>query len=303
MKVIKSSNNINDKYVLFSSDNNPDYYFILPIATLAWKNMGYKPLISLVWDSNNLSENKNTVIEYCNLLGADIFIIESQTIIKDRRFNGYNLSMLAQISRFCSSILLPKNSYCLTSDADMIPTNVEWFNQQNFNKKIHLFYANGYEHTRYPICYIGMDTSTWKDVFKFPSEIDIYYALKHLLSDLNRYESNGNQWGYDEILFFKRISKYKEYPHNCHMIDRKIYNNLGFKRGMIGVPKLLPYGRLDRSFWNIKRIYGDLVDIHCMRNPYSRNNVKLLKETLTIVFSKKDYEIIDKYIHKFVYGV
>ena len=128
------------KYVIFSSDDNPNYYFFLPIASLAWKNIGYEPIISFVLDKQNLSSSHKLVLKTCESFGATTFIIDANEIKSRIEFRGYNLSMLAQISRFCPSIFLPNdNVYCLTSDADMIPVDNKWFHQQDSTKEIHLF--------------------------------------------------------------------------------------------------------------------------------------------------------------------
>jgi len=296
---------ITDKHVIFSSDDNPNYFFLLPIAALAWKKLEYRPVITLVCDAI-VSHNDllRFVISKCCEFGTTVQLIDSNIIKNDKRFDGYNLSMLAQISRFCSSsssFFYSPEDYFLTSDADMIPVNKDWFHQQN-EKEIHLFYANGYHHKRYPVCYCGMKVKTWEELFGLEG-LDIYSALYKLLENLKPFSLDENQWGYDETLFYNCIKKYKNYPNNCQMIDRKIYVNPMFK-GQPRTPRLLPYGRLDRSNFSFDKTRLDengWVDIHCMRSPWIRSNWNLIRSALSkLVFDKDEMELIDNYYKDFI---
>lgn len=303
--------NSNKKYVLFSSDDNPDYYFLLPIAILAWRKIQYNPIINLVWDVRSILNSgiRYLVLDTCCKFGGTVYIIDSGIIKNDNRFDGYNLSMLSQISRFCSSSLFYSlQDYFLTSDADMIPVKKEWFHQQNKNKLIHLFYANGYHHTRYPICYIGMNINEWENLFDLTG-MDIYSALVQLVKELQPNSRQDVQWGYDEILFYDKVSSYfSNYKDNCHMINRRIYLNptfFGSKKDKQGIPRMLPYGRLDRSNWDLNsdkiiRCPEGLIDIHCMRKPYTEENWRHLFKALELVFNKEELKIISDYRVRFI---
>ncbi|MFZ2948080.1 MAG: hypothetical protein WA003_01225 [Desulfuromonadaceae bacterium] len=298
---------ITDRHVIFSSDDNANYYFTLPIAAMAWKKIEYRPVISLVWGIRDIhkSDLKSLVLNSCNKFGAWVQVIDANIITNDNRFNGYNLSMLAQISRFCSSsFFYDDDEYFLTSDSDMIPAfNSKWFHQQDKDKDIHLFYANGYHHTRYPVCYCGMYVKTWRELFGLLDYQDIYSDLKILLKNLKPNDTIENQWGYDEKLFFSKISKYNKYPDNCHMIDRRVYVNPKF-RGQPKTPRLLPYGRLDRSnfyYNNVNLDENGWIDIHCMREPWKPDNWKILREALSeLVFEEYEMKLIDEYYMRFI---
>lgn len=295
---------ITNRHVIFSSDDNPNYYFLLPIVSLAWKKLEYKPVISLIWDINSNSDLKRFIIDYCNFYGAKVHIIDSNLIKNDKRFNGYNLSMLSQISRFCSPLFFTDpDDYYLTSDADMIPTNKSWFHQQDNNKIIHLFYANGYHHKRYPICYIGMKSRFWESLFNLYG-LDIYSGLNQIIRELHPYDTDENQWGYDEIHFFNTISSHFEnYKNHCQMINRKIYINPRFK-GQPRTPRLLPYGRLDRSNFYYNDVNLDengWIDIHCMREPWKPDNWRVLREALeNLVFEENEMKLINSYYERFM---
>lgn len=302
MKILKTDYQNFDKKVIISTDNNPNYYFFMPIVSKLWTYMEYNPYIYIFGNTNEWlfdSAKKNIISKTLNA-GGNIVLVNDLFLKSDKKLNGYNISMMAQVSRLCPFFLdIDDEDYCLTSDIDMLPLCKNYFKQQDFiNKDIHLFYANGYNHTRYAICYIGMKNKIWKKVIN-KSQNNIYSQIYDLVKTFPSNSNASFQWNFDELLFFNKIKNYKEYPNCCQMIDRQIYKNPGYKKGMIGVPELLPMGRLDRSNWNFNGKINGLVDAHCKRPGYSDINWRDIRYLLSTVLTKPDLEFIDNYYLEF----
>lgn len=300
MNYFSYQKDLGNKVVVFSTDTNPYYYFFAPIATYIWsKIIGYSPLIFIV-GNDSWFENKNKILVFESILnsGGSIAFLNSDKISNDERFSGYNLSMLAQISRFCSFCILNNtNIYALTSDVDMLPLNKNHFYFQDFNKPIHLFYANGYDHLRYTICYIGMNLTSWQKVMSI-HDLNIYSVLSSLLRYLPKNSLDRTQWGYDEVLFYKQITQYYEYPKNVHMINYSIYKNPSFRKGSNGIPATLPMRRLDRSNWNFDmKDIRDFIDMHCPRPGYLQENWEKILFVLSFYLNQEDLKWVSEY-HK-----
>lgn len=297
--------NINGLYkVILSIDDNINYSFFAPIVSLLWNKFNYAPILFVVWDKDWIINKTNIlIIEKSFEFGANIKFLDVNYIKTDSEFNGYNLSTIAQISRFCSSCLVHDYDYCLTSDIDMLPLNrYYFFHQDILSKLIHIFYSNGYHHTRYPICYLGMKSKIWKEVMGINSD-DIYEAILGLLNrGLVKNSVDDVQWGYDEVLFFNQIKNSKYYQSDCQMIDRTMYLNPAFlnSKNRKGIPKTLPLDRLDRSNW---KFHGDIdhyVDAHCKRPGFAQENWKEIRYLLSFVLDSNELKLIDDYYDKFM---
>lgn len=306
MKYLKNTIGINlNKKVIFSTDDNPVYYFFMPIVSKLWTKMGYHPHVFIVGNENMWMSNvqKQLVLNASLSMGADVTILNSEIVQKSREFDGYNLSAMAQISRLCSPCWPEaKNSdYYLTSDIDMLPLNKNWLNQQELSKSIHLFYANGYDHSRYAICYLGMNVDMWKKVIGIETK-NIYVQLMNILNELKRNSPQQQQWSHDETFFFRQIKKFPLYPRMCHMIDRKIYKNptVAGDGGGGAIPAFLPIDRLDRSNWLFNGNIGNYVDAHCKRPGYKESNWREILHLLRCLLNSQELTLLESYYKEFI---
>lgn len=307
MKYIKNTINNNlSKKVIFSTDDNPVYYFFMPIVSKLWTNMGYHPHIFIVGNEKHWLNNyqKQLVLNNSLSAGADITILDSESIQKSREFNGYNLSAIAQISRLCAPCWpnVQNTDYYLISDIDMLPLNKNWFNQQDLSKSIHIFYANAYpQHTRYNMCYLGMNVNIWKKVINIETQ-NIYAQLMKILFELKRHSPQQEQWGYDETFFLRQIKKFPLYPITCHMIDRKIHKNLNTSRDGCGgpIPDYLPIDRLDRSNWTFNGNINDYMDAHCKRPGYRKDYWLEIVCLLRHLLNSQELTSLENYYKEFI---
>jgi hypothetical protein len=307
MKYLKNTAGINiNRKVIFSTDDNPMYYFFMPIVSKLWTKMGYHPHVFIVGNEKHWLQSdsqKQLVLNTSLLMGANVTILDSEIIQKSREFDGYNLSALAQVSRLCSPCWseAEDSDYYLTSDIDMLPLNRNWLNQQDILKPIHLFYANGYDHSRYAICYLGMNVNVWKQVINIETK-NIYVQLIKIFNELKRHSSQQEQWGYDEIFFHRQIKKFPLYPKMCHMINRKIYknSNIGGDGGGGVIPEFLPIDRLDRSNWTFNNNIGSYVDAHCKRPGYKKDYWCEIVYLLRYLLNMQELTLFDNYYKEFI---
>jgi len=316
-----TKNNNFSKKAVISTNEDLAYAFFLPIVFKAWIKIGYHPVCVIVGSVSNwsLSTGKYyTIFKNALEAGGDLVFLD----VSKNKLKLYESSAVAQVSRLCPFCLpFDLETYYLSSDADMIPVNKIWFEQQDFNKDIHLFYANGYNHARYAMCYIGAKGHVWNKIVnknriaqrmsygmyggsisvEKPPEIKDYYcSVIDVMSEVRPNCPKHIQWSHDELYFVRSIKQYRNYPSSCQMIDRQIYNNPSFKNGMIGVPAQLPKGRIDRSNWNNTIVDSNgIIDIHCKRPSYTDENWKELKEKLENIFDKEEMKFIDSYYNDF----
>ena len=287
-----------NRKVIFSTDDNPVYYIFMPIVARSWIKMGYHPICIVVGNYNTWMDNsqRKLVIENTLDAGGDIYFLELNRLHRNIRMKRYLPSAISQVSRLRSACLnCNSDDYCLTSDIDMIPCNKEWFSQQDMTKKIHLFYANGYNHNRYAMCYIGMKKSTWAEVLKLPS--DLYLAITKIMINLGQADKQ-TQWNYDEIFITKNIKSTPGYPDMCQMIDRKIYPNPYYDGSFCGIPAELPEGRIDRSNWVFNGDISLVIDAHCKR-PIWKDWYELCV-LLSHIFSDTEMKLVNNYFELFM---
>ena len=273
----------NSRRVVLSCDGSPNYYFYMPIVSLLWQHyMGYCPVIMIVGTLKEWLDHpqKRLVIEESRKLGAEIHFIPE--------IEGYKSSNVAQNSRLYTSCLpmYHDGMYMILSDMDMLPLNREWFNKQDMSKRIHLYYANAYGHEHYPMCYIGCDIKTWREIMKPVCPEDITASTKsQFMTDGLEKETDGMKvWCYDEHMFGRKIKAWGGYPDACQMFDRR------------GGP---PVDRIDRSCWPKTFDITKKVDCHSLRPGHVSPNWEKVESVLVEVIDEKDLQWVQNYRQDF----
>ncbi len=305
MKIYKTQLPELQKKVIISSNDNLDYYFFMPIVACLWRQMGYHPVFAVIASSNKWLNNSinRYVIGQTLMSGGDIYLIQQQVMRRDRRFNGYQTSAIAQVCRICPNAILPNlDTYVLTSDSDMLPLSKQFFSQCNDNKKIHIYYSNAYgqDQTRFPICYIGMKNKIWSQI-NGTSEIENTYSIlaKVLNNGLKNNSPKHVQWNYDQIHISNNIIKSKYYLNDCWKLKRDNITNPSFMPHMVGVPGWIAQNRLDRSNW--KYISSSIfVQAHCMRKSFQILNWRMIEKVLQERFDRYIMKRISNYRNGFV---
>jgi hypothetical protein len=261
-----------DKKVLFSTDNNPFNFFLMPIASLVWRKFAkYHPMICIVGDESEWQSDAKRRI------ALDFTKEITQSINFVPRVPGFTDEHLAQMTRLYACCLsLPDTTYVLTSSVDMIPLSTTWFHQQNYNKDLHIFFANAYRHEKYPICYCGANINTWRRIMKV-GEGSIHAALTYQLNAGPGPDAPAEIMNtYDELLISLRIREWPGYPNQCHMIDRATG------------PNGLPDGRLDRVNWQPHGFNNQLIDCRPVQPAYILEHWQKIVEILRAILTPKD---------------
>ncbi len=169
---------------------------------------------------------------------------------------------------------------------DMIPLNREWFWKQDMIKLMHLDYANVYGHTYYPLCYVGGDALSWKEIMR-PSHLnDIRESIhSQFIADNLIEETDGLAvCCYDELLFGRKIKAWDGYPDDCQMFNRR------------GGP---PVDRIDRSCWPSNLTIKGKVDCHSVRPAHTSPNWEKVLSVLVKILDKKDIKRMEEYRNSF----
>lgn len=179
------------KYVVISSNKNPDYEFYLPLVEWAWNRLG--------WD---------VIIMY----PFNCFPYKEETITQCMRLYVASLSELNLLD----------DDLLMTSDADMIPLADYW--KPNPNEITAYGHdLTGYQHV--PMCYIAMNVANWKKVMNLTN--DMNHCMQRDLADSKALSPNKTEWwGVDQDIITERLSR-----HTVTKIDRSIEPNSYLPKG------------------------------------------------------------------------
>lgn len=181
------------KYAVISTDGNPDYYSLVPLACYSWNKLGYKPVVLTVGD----------VPEQLKCFPDAVFVPVSQV-------QGVKDATIAQLSRlFAFSLLNFKDDdIILTSDSDMIIAKDIFTCNDGFTNY-------GYDLTgrsELPICYNIAAAAKWRELmgeFHIPEKAyserwEDYWSVDQLLLT-----QRAAQYGMDKITFVDRGNQNK----------------------------------------------------------------------------------------------
>ena len=272
---------IKNKYSVLSVDSNPDYLFFVPVTCAFWKKIGYNPYVILV--KKDIREDiLELITEYTD---AHINLFD--------HIEGYRTCNVAQISRLYAAAdpLFNDDDYLITDDMDKFVISYMWFNQQNFNKDIHIFDPDELNFQRLKIGNIGMKAKVWKEV------IGIHDGTlrKNLEDAFEKYlttDSDWNTgWNMDEWILTSSVFNSKYYQDQCQMLCRGA-NQYGIRNG-----------RIDRGAWDqtfTMYMSTNIIDVHLHRDPYEDKMWNDTKKIMTKVFSPDEIARFEEYKQKFV---
>jgi hypothetical protein len=222
------------RYVVLSTNNNPDYFAYLPYQEKAWKSYGWD-LIVMITPDVDLSQIKTTMRStlLCQLPAVNE--IRSQT--------------LAQMGRLYAAHYVGKDSILMTCDMDLIPLSNYWHPDPS---QITVFGHDLTDYTYYPMGYVAMTQEKWIEKMHITNDIraDILRdcATTIVNGEVAAYSENwGSWWQVDWRLLTDRLMPFK---------DDIIFVTRG--RGHSG----FAYGRVDRGDCCVVPPGETLVDFH-----------------------------------------
>jgi len=170
--------------------------------------------------------------------------------------NPYPTSTVAQCSRlFCGALPFADNDWVLTGDIDMIPIDAKYFRGGESANAVS-FYSNWAGGRRISMTFKAR-AKTWRKLMQInPSDQVEKTTHQFLVNNLGASFSYGQAWTLDESALTQVTLK------NRDLVNFLIRDE---------VRPTQAARRIDRVDWNLDQPDG-VIDIHCMRKPFSDEN-------------------------------
>lgn len=257
----------NRRIAVLSTNNNPHYFFYLPIVEWLWRKFGWEVVVFKTSDCSDLT------LSYEKEGWTETHIIPD--------IEGVKTNTLAQVVRHFASNVLPKDAYIMVQDIDLLPLK-EW------NPDLNARTIYGWELTGrsfIPVHYTGMTGDKWYDIMDCTGDLkaDMEREMK---ANGRAYQKDWEQyWDADwDILTQKVLKKQNLFK----FVDR----------GMVSLGKYQSAkGRVDRCsievhadgsyHWGYTENQPDLIDAHCENNyPASPEKWAMIRALLIKVFGE-----------------
>ena len=232
-----------NKYVVISTNDNPDYYQYIPFVCKAWNNLGWKVICFTRERNINLDHLQDGYNYFFQLIGE----------------SKYRDETLVQVSRLFGAYCF--DGLIMTADGYMMPCSDYW--QPNENEiTCYGHDLTGYGH--YPICYIAMSSKEWKRVMNITDE-DLMLQIERLLDQYEQASSDNWEqwWQVDQDIITEKLKK-----ENLNSILRGRESRFG-----------LALGRIDRYNWAETINTENPIDAH-MPRPFDLDaSINILSKT------------------------
>lgn len=195
------------KYAILSTDNNHDYYSLLPLVCHSWQKLGYTIVVIAV-------DVPEPVYETLHLHCKGLFL-------PTKPIEGVKSSTVAQLLRLFAYEHFQPDDILITADADMVIAS-DIFTHDVSQGQINSY---GYDLTgrsELPICYVKATAAKWRELMGEFTIPDKAYS--------ERWE---DYWSVDQQLLTQRAHQYG--MSRITFVDRGNQNKHG-----------LPTGRWDR---------------------------------------------------------
>ncbi len=198
------------KYAIISTDNNPDYYSLLPLVCHSWRMIGYATMVIAV----DLPERVyDTLHFHCRGFFLPI-----------KHIDGVKGSTVAQLLRLFAHEHFQPDDILITADADMVIAS-DIFTHDVSQGQIVSYGFDLTGRSEIPICYVKATAGKWRELmgeFTIPEKA---YSEKW-----------EDYWSVDQQLLTQRARGYG--MDKITFVDRGNQNKHG-----------LPTGRWDRHDW------------------------------------------------------
>jgi hypothetical protein len=186
-----------NKYAILSTDNNPEYYQLLPLVCYSWRKIGYEPVVIFV---NVPLEIKLLITEASN---AQPSTYSAQSGVKD--------STIAQLRRLFEYRHFKDDDVLISADADMVIARDIFIHDVSQGQIV----SYGYDLTgrsELPICYVKATAAKWRELMgeftisekAYSDRWEDYWSVDQQLLTLR-----ANQYGLNRITFIDRGNQNK----------------------------------------------------------------------------------------------
>jgi len=229
------------KYVVLSTNDNPDYYNYIPYVIKAWNKLGWKCITFL----REKEESLQHLVDGKNIF----YTIKGESKYRDET--------LVQVSRLFAGHLV-EDGLIMTADGDMMPCSDYWKpNEEEVTVYGHDLTQFGW----YPICYIAMNSKKWKEIMNITDE-DLLVQIESLLDKYDQAKSEEfmSWWHVDQDIITERLN---------NVYKRSIL------RGRDDIFGFLAKGRIDRWDWVKTKQMLHAIDAH-MPRPFDRDEAEYI---------------------------
>lgn len=179
------------KYAILSTDNNPEYYSLLPLVCYSWRKIGYEPVIFAV-------ENVPMAVDQYS---------ESETIPVDS-VKGVKDSTIAQLCRLFAYKEFQDDDILITADADMVIAKDIFTHEGDI-------VSYGYDligRSELPICYVKATAAKWRELmgeFTIPPKAYSDKWEDYWSVDQQLLTQRAHEYGMEKITFVDRGNQNK----------------------------------------------------------------------------------------------
>lgn len=220
------------RYVVVSTNNNPDYMFYAPYIEKAWNALGWTLCIMVTPGVSKAALKLNN---------DDTLIFDLPDIY------GLRKESIAQAGRLYAANHLPAESLIMTSDIDLLPLSDYWKHQVDH---IAVYGHDLTDFTFYPMGYIAMRGYHWRSYMKLNGD-----TKADMIRDAEQYKHLAyasdwqSWWNWDWTMITERL---KPHANGINFITRG--------RRSSGI---FAYGRVDRGDSMQIPAGETLIDAHC----------------------------------------
>lgn len=254
------------RYVILSTNENPEYLYYLPLVAWAWERLGWTPILFYTGD--------------CKFVKSKVPV---ELKFKIEAIDGYRSDTIAQVSRLYGGTLsFMGDPIIMTGDIDMMPLSNYW-NPKDGDITLYGHDLTDFNH--YPICYIAMNATRWTEVMGTPGfntekwikrDLDSYPQAKESFDSLRR-------WVVDQDMITERLNAVQ-------------FKKEHVSRGVL--PNGYAFGRVDRSAWHLN--HPVFIDCHLPRSMYVMDtNFRLVLDMLQMIWPQEDWEWFVEYTKSF----
>jgi hypothetical protein len=239
-------------YVVYSTDDHPNYDFFAPITALMWREVaGFTPYVVTVGDVASV------VHDALSRVGA--------IDVPCTPWPGVGKAAFAQLVRlfaYCDT-RFAGDDYLLMGDCDAWPLSPSVFRRRHECDLFLMYDATAMP--TYPMGYVGAPVYLWQQLMgieaKSPADgLAQLYATDPLLVSGAR-----DGFNYDEHLVSGRIHEWSGHPHQCYREPRA------------GTPCR---GRIDRMCWPANPKADGMIDAHLVRPGWTDDNWRRIRPLL-----------------------
>ena len=248
-----------NRIAVISTNNNPDYAFYIPIVTWVWNKFGWDVALFITKDC------------YDKVLFPDAEFKVSLHGIPE--VDGVRPGTCAQTVRHFVANVLPKDSYIMVQDIDLIPLKNFW-NPDPLKKTIYGWELTGKSFI--PVHYTGMLGNYWYEIMSCTGD---------LKADMEReFKANGRAYGKDWETYWDTDWDILTQKFKAHGLENFTF----IERGLVQLAKdATPKGRIDRYDFEATMKQDEFLDAHLSNhNPSAPEKVSFLKTILERSFGE-----------------